>query len=113
MAGGVRKPGGRPADVPARGALVAGNRGLSRSVRCRAACYRKSMRTVRGKVVRGKVVTRAKLPEGAKLTVFVHEPDAVIELDSKDEAAIARGTEEIRAGNFATAADLRARLRRR
>ena len=71
------------------------------------------MRTVSAKVVRGKVVTRAKLPEGAKLTVFVHEPDAVIELDSEDAAAIARGSEEIRAGKFATATDLRAFLRRR
>ena len=71
------------------------------------------MRTVSAKVVRGKVVTKAKLPEGAKLTVFVHEPDAVIELDSADEAAIARGTEEIRAGKFTTATDLRAFLRRR
>ena len=72
------------------------------------------MRTViSAKVVRGKVVTRAKLPEGAKLTVFVHEPDALIELDSTDEAAIARGTAEIRSGKFTTATDLRTFLRRR
>ena len=49
------------------------------------------------KVLRGKIVTRAKLPEGAKLTLFVHEPIDV-ELDDEDEAAIAAGVAEIRAG---------------
>lgn len=71
------------------------------------------MRTVSAKVLKGKVVTRAKLPEGAKLTVFVHEPDADVELDSEDEAAIAAGAAQIRAGRYASANELRAFLRRK
>jgi hypothetical protein len=70
------------------------------------------VRTVGAKVLKGKVVTRAKLPEGAKLTVFVHEPvDA--ELDDDDEAAIASGVTEIRAGRYSSANDVRSFLRRR
>jgi hypothetical protein len=56
------------------------------------------VRTVDAKVLKGRVVTRAKLPEGARLTVFVHEPDVDVELklDSEDEAEIAAGAAEIR-----------------
>jgi len=73
------------------------------------------VRTVSAKVLKGKVVTRAKLPEGAKLTVFVHEPDAGLELklDSEDEAAIAAGAAEIRAGRYVSASELRSFLRRK
>lgn len=73
------------------------------------------MRTVSAKVLKGKVVTRAKLPEGAKLTVFVHEPDVDVELklDDEDEAAIAEGAAEIRAGRYVFADELRAFLRRK
>jgi hypothetical protein len=70
------------------------------------------MRTIAGKVVKGKVVTRAKLPEGAKLTVFVHEADEEIELDADDEAAIGVAMKEIRADRYMTGAELRAFLRR-
>jgi len=68
---------------------------------------------VSGKVLRGKVVTRAKLPEGAKLTVFVHGPEAGIDLDSEDATAIAAGAAEIRAGRYSSASELRAFLRRK
>ena len=70
------------------------------------------MRTVSAKVLKGKVVTRAKLPEGARLTVFVHEP-VDVELDAEDEAAIASGAEDIRAGRYTSANDLRTFLRRK
>jgi hypothetical protein len=70
------------------------------------------MRTVSARVLKGKVVTRAKLPEGAKLTLFVHEPvDA--ELDGEDQAAIADGLAEIRSGRYASANELRQFLRRK
>ena len=75
-------------------------------------CYVTLMRAVTAKVVKGKVVTRAKLPEGAKLTVFVHEADGDVELDADDEAAIEVAMTEIRAGKYVTGAELRAFLRR-
>jgi hypothetical protein len=75
-------------------------------------CYAIVMRAVGAKVLKGKVVTRAKLPEGARLTVFVHEPSDV-ELDDNDEAAIASGVAEIRAGRYSSANDVRTFLRRR
>lgn len=70
------------------------------------------MRAVTAKVVKGKVITRAKLPEGARLTVFVHEADGDVELDADDEAAIGIAMAEIRAGKHVTGAELRAFLRR-
>jgi hypothetical protein len=70
------------------------------------------MRAVAAKVVKGKVVTRGKLPEGARLTVFVHEPEAEVELDAEDEAAIAVAMKELRAGKYVSGAALRAFLRR-
>ncbi|HWU90674.1 MAG TPA: hypothetical protein VN253_25585 [Kofleriaceae bacterium] len=70
------------------------------------------MRAVTAKVVKGKVVTRAKLPEGARLTVFVHEADGDVELDADDEAAIGIAMTELRAGKHVTGAELRAFLRR-
>jgi hypothetical protein len=70
------------------------------------------MRTVTAKVVKGKVVTKAKLPEGAKLTVFVHEADEDVDLDLDDEAVIEAAMREIRAGRHMTGTELRAFLRR-
>jgi hypothetical protein len=56
------------------------------------------MRTARAKVVKGRVVTRAKFPEGTKLLLVVDEPQPEVELDSDDVAAIRRARESIRAG---------------
>jgi hypothetical protein len=70
------------------------------------------MRRVTAKVIKGKVVTRAKLPEGARLTVFVHETDGDVELDADDEVAIGVAMAEIRAGKYVTGAELRVFLRR-
>jgi len=56
------------------------------------------MRTARAKVVKGKVVTRAKFPEGTKLLLVVDEPQPKVELDDEDVAAIRRARESIRAG---------------
>ena len=75
--------------------------------------YASLVRAVNAKVLEGKVVTRAKLPEGAKLTLFVHEPAAAVELDDEDAAAIVAGAAEIRAGRYVPAAELRAFLRRK
>jgi hypothetical protein len=68
---------------------------------------------VSAKVLKGKVVTKARLPEGARLTLFVHEPDAAIELDHEDVSAITTAIMDIRAGRSASASDLRKFLRRK
>ena len=70
------------------------------------------MRAVSAKVIKGKVVTKAKLPEGARLTVLVHEADGDVELDADDEAAIGVAMAEIRGGKYVTGTELRAFLRR-
>jgi uncharacterized 2Fe-2S/4Fe-4S cluster protein (DUF4445 family) len=57
-----------------------------------------SMRTACAKVVNGKVMTKAKLPEGTKLLLVVDEPQPEIELDDEDVAAIRRARASIRAG---------------
>jgi uncharacterized 2Fe-2S/4Fe-4S cluster protein (DUF4445 family) len=56
------------------------------------------MRTARAKVVKGKVVTRAKFPEGTKLLLVVDEPQPEIELDDEDVDAIERARASIKAG---------------
>lgn len=70
------------------------------------------MRTVSARVVNGKVTTRAKLPEGAKLTVVVHD-DTEVALDAEDEAAIARSVAELESGAFIPGNVVRAYLRRK
>jgi hypothetical protein len=56
------------------------------------------MRTARAKVVKGKVVTKAKFPEGTKLLLVVDEPQPEVELDDEDVDAIRRARASIRAG---------------
>ena len=57
-----------------------------------------AMRTARAKVIKGKVVTRAKFPEGTKLLLVVDEQQPEVELDDEDVAAIRRARASIRAG---------------
>lgn len=70
------------------------------------------MRSVSAKIVDGKIVTRAKLPEGAKVTVLVHEPDEEYVLDADEIAGIDRGMEDLREGRRVPASKLIAYLRR-
>jgi hypothetical protein len=56
------------------------------------------MRMPRAKVIDGKIVTRAKFPEGTKLWLVVDEPPPEVELDDEDVAAIRRACASIRAG---------------
>ena len=56
------------------------------------------MRTARAKVIDGKIVTRAKFPEGTKLWIFVDEPPPEVELDAETVAAIRRARASLRAG---------------
>jgi ABC-type protease/lipase transport system fused ATPase/permease subunit len=64
------------------------------------------MRAARAKVVKGKIVTRAKFPEGTKLYLVVDEPVAPLELDAKEEAAIGRALSSVRAGKSISLAQL-------
>ena len=57
-----------------------------------------SMRTARAKVVNGKVVTKARFPEGTKLLLVIDEPQPEIELAEDDVAAIRRARASLRAG---------------
>ena len=55
-------------------------------------------RSARGTVVKGKIVTRAKFPEGAKLTILMDDDRPAVALSREDEAAMLRGISEIKAG---------------
>jgi len=67
-----------------------------------------------GKVVNGKIVTRAKFPEGTKLRIEEQIPDEELdlELDEEDIAAIDRALESIRQGKGIPLEVVRARIRR-
>ena len=56
------------------------------------------MRAVRTKLVRRKIVTRAKCPEDTKLFLAVDEPAPHVALDTEDEAAISRALASTRSG---------------
>jgi hypothetical protein len=54
------------------------------------------MRTARAKVVNGKIVTRAKFPDGTKLFLTVDQPQPAIDLDEDDEKAFDEAMAEVR-----------------
>jgi hypothetical protein len=56
------------------------------------------MRTARAKVVKGKIVTRAKFPEGTRLFLVVDSPQPVVELDEEDEKAFDEAMVAVRQG---------------
>ena len=70
------------------------------------------MRAAKAKVVKGKIVTRAKFPEGTKLYLVVDEPVPPVELDADDEIAIDRALASIRAGKGISLAKFRTILNR-
>jgi len=72
----------------------------------------RSMRNARARVVKGKIVTRAKFPDGTKLLLVVDAPAPAIELDAEDEAAIRRARASIRAGRVVSMDKLMAVLER-
>lgn len=71
------------------------------------------MPAVSGRVVKGKVVTRTRLREGAKVVVFVEDDSPPIDLDPDEEAGVLKGLQEIKAGKGRPISRLRAKLRRR
>lgn len=71
-----------------------------------------SMRTVRAKVVNGKIVTRAKFLDGTKLFLVVDKPQPAIELDDDDEQAFDEAMVEVRRGKAIPLETFRAILQR-
>ena len=69
------------------------------------------MKAARARVVKGRIVTRAKFPEGARLTVVMRE-DPPIDLTSDEEEAMLRGIASIEAGKGIPLDEFRAILRR-
>jgi len=70
------------------------------------------MKAARARIVRGKIVTRARFPEGAKLTILMDDERPPIPVSAADEAAIAKGGAEIEAGKGLPLDEFLARLRR-
>lgn len=70
------------------------------------------VKSARARVVKGRIVTRAKFPEGAELTVILREPKRPIALTREEEAAMLRGIASIRAGKGISLAGFRALLSR-
>jgi hypothetical protein len=71
-----------------------------------------SPRIATGKVVNGRVVTRAKFPEGTKLILEVDEAPAIVQLDAEDEKAIDRALTSVREGKGISLDKFRAILQR-
>lgn len=69
------------------------------------------MHTARAKVVRGKIVTRAKFPEGTKLVLVVDELQPGIELDDEDRQALDEAIAATRNGKLIPLDTVRALLR--
>jgi hypothetical protein len=70
------------------------------------------VKTASARVVKGKIVTRAKFPEGARLTIVMDDRRPAIAARADDEEAIGRGLAEIRAGKGIPLDDFLTRLRR-
>jgi hypothetical protein len=56
------------------------------------------MKTARAKVVKGKIITRTKFPEGARLTILMDDTRPPVRVDAEDRDAILKGSAEIKAG---------------
>jgi len=69
------------------------------------------MRIARAKVVKGKIITRAKFPEGTKLFLVVDKPPPEIELDD-DEKAFEQAIAAVRRGKAIPLETFRAILHR-
>jgi hypothetical protein len=71
-----------------------------------------TVKAARAKVVRGRIVTRAKFPEGAELTVVMREKAPPIDLTPDEEDAMLRGLASIKSGRGIPLGEIRAILRR-
>jgi hypothetical protein len=70
------------------------------------------MRTARAKVVNGKIVTRARFPNGTKLFLVVDEPQPEVELEDDGEKAFDQAMVAVRRGEAIPLETFRATLQR-
>ena len=70
------------------------------------------MSAVRGRVVKGKVVTRARLLKGERVVVRREDDDPPVNLDPHEEAGVLKGIREFSEGKTHPVSRLRAKLRR-
>jgi hypothetical protein len=70
------------------------------------------MPAVSGRVVKGKVVTRARLREGARVVVLVEDRGPPVDLDPDEEAGVLKGIQEFKDGKSMPISRLRTKLRR-
>jgi hypothetical protein len=76
-------------------------------------CYRVAMRLASARVVKGSIVTRARFPEGTRLTLVPHDDGPPVSLDPDEEAGVLKGITEIAAGRGIPVHTVRRKLRRR
>lgn len=70
------------------------------------------MKIAEGRVVKGTIVTRARFPEGARVTVIQHDDRPPMKVSREDEAEVLAGIAEVEAGKALPVERLRTRLRR-
>ena len=71
------------------------------------------MKVAAGRVVRGAIKTRARFPEGARLTLVQHDERPPVELDAEETEGVLRGLVEIQAGKGIPLGQLKRKLSRR
>ena len=76
-------------------------------------CYRVAMRLASARVVKGSIVTRARFPEGTRLTLVPHDDGPPVSLDPDEEAGVLKGIAEIAAGRGIPVRTVRRKLRGR
>ena len=70
------------------------------------------MQIAEGRVVKGAILTRAKLREGARVTVIQHDDRPPVKLSPAEETDVLAGIREIEEGKAEPVEKLRARIRR-
>jgi hypothetical protein len=70
------------------------------------------MKVAEGQVRQGTIKTRARFPEGARLTLIQHDNREPILLDPDEEAGVLQGIAEIEAGKGVPVSRLRRKLHR-
>jgi len=76
-------------------------------------CYRVAMRLASARVVKGSIVTRARFPEGTRLTLVPHDDGPPVGLDPDEEGGVLKGIAEIAAGRGIPVRTVRRKLRGR
>ena len=71
------------------------------------------MKVAEGRIIKGAVITKARFPEGAKLTLVQHDDRPAVSLTPDEEAGILKGIQEIAQRRGIPLSRIRAKLRRR